>query len=54
MSDFLRRLFRNNVMPKWPPRKLQLDRDVDAEEAKVEDLSRDEWRRRELAKFSKE
>ena len=54
MSDFLRRLFLNNPKTKWPPRKLQLDRDVDAEEAKVEDLSRDEWRRMELAKFLKE
>ena len=53
MSDFMGRLFRNNIMPKWPPRKIQPELDIDAEEAKVEDLSRDEWRRKEVEKLLK-
>ena len=47
------RLFRNNIMPKWPPRKIQQELDIDAEEAKVEDLSRDEWRRKIVEKLLK-
>jgi len=53
MSDFMSRLFRNNIMPKWPPRKIQQELDIDAEEAKVEDLSRDEWRRKIVEKLLK-
>lgn len=53
MSDFMSRLFRNNVMPNWPPRKIQPELEIDAEEAKVEYLSRDEWRRSVVEKLLK-
>ena len=53
MSDFMDRLFRNNRMPKWPPRKIQPELDIDAEEAKVEDLSQEELRRRLVEKLLK-
>ena len=53
MSDFMSRMFRNNIMPKWPPIKIQQELDIDAEEAKVEDLSRDEWRRKIVEKLLK-
>ena len=56
MTEFLNRLFRNNRMPKWPPRQLRTEEEqaedyMDVEEGKVEDLSRDEWRQREVEKL---
>jgi len=43
-------------MPKWPPRQLRTEEEqaedyMDVEEGKVEDLSRDEWRQREVEKL---